>query len=40
MKLKRDSEYWDNINWTQFEQIELEIHDGELVDVYEKVGSK
>lgn len=37
MQLKRDAEYWDNINWTEFEQIELELHDGELVDVYERI---
>jgi hypothetical protein len=34
LQLKRDVEFWDNINWTTFEQLELEIQDGELVDVY------
>lgn len=37
MKLKRDSEYWDSLVWTDCEQIALDFQDGELVDVYEKV---
>jgi hypothetical protein len=36
--MKRDAEYWNNINWTDFEQIELDFQDGELIDVYERVG--
>jgi hypothetical protein len=38
IKIKRDIDYWDGINWTEFEQIELEIQEGELIDVYAKVG--
>lgn len=37
MKLKRDAEFWDSINWMYFEQIELDYQDGELVDVYERI---